>query len=75
MAVKKADVLAVGQQKDGIWLRSENVYMVRMLVNGKRQYINAGSDFRAAMLLAQEARQKRSQEKMTGRNSLVSDLF
>jgi integrase len=75
VAVKKTHVLAVGKQKDGIWRRSENVYMVRMLVDGKRQYINAGPDFRAAVLLAQEAKQRRFREKMTGNNSLVRDLF
>jgi integrase len=75
LAVKRSELLAVGQQKDGIWRRSEDSYYVRMMVDGKRQYICAGSNYRAAVLLAQEAKQKRTQEKMTGRNTLVGDLF
>lgn len=74
MAKQKAE-LAIGEQQGSIWRRSKDTYMVRMMVGGTRQYINAGSDYKAALLLAQDARKRRSQERMTGRNTLVGDLF
>jgi hypothetical protein len=67
--------LAVGEQKGGVWRRSADTYYVRMVVDGKRQYINAGNDYQAALLLAQDAKSRRQQEKLTGRNTVLGQLF
>jgi integrase len=72
---KTKHTLAVGEQKGGIWRRSEDTYLVRMMINGKRKYINAGADYQAAVLLAQDAKKRRTQERLTGRSTLVGELF
>lgn len=71
----KKDELIIGEQRGGIWRRSKDCYLVRMTVDGKRQYINVGSDYQAALLLAQEAAKRKTQERLTGRNDLLKELF
>jgi integrase len=72
---KLKEQLKIGEQRNGIWRRSADTYLVRMMINGKRQYINAGDDYQAAILLAQDAKKRRQQEKLTGRSSLIGELF
>jgi hypothetical protein len=49
--VAKKESLAIGEQRYGIYRRSEDVYLVRIQVNGKRKTINAGNSYRGAQLL------------------------
>jgi integrase len=71
----KKEELRIGEQRDGIWRRSEDCYIVRVVVDGKRHSINAGSDYQAALLLALETRKRKTQERLTGRNELIKELF
>ncbi len=72
---KAKEPLEIGEQRGNILRRYKDTYLVRMAVNGKRQYINAHNDYEAAKLLAQEAKKKQAQEKLTGHNTLVGDLL
>ncbi len=72
---KTKDGLAINKQHGGIWRRSADTYYVRMMINGKRENIYAGADYQAALLLAQDAKKRRQQEKLTGRSALVGELF
>jgi integrase len=71
----KKDELKIGEQRGGILRRSENCYVVRMTIDGKCLTINAGSNYQAALLLAQEAIKRKTQERLTGRNDLLKELF
>ncbi len=72
---KSKDALAIGEQRHGVWRRNENTYLVRVMVNGRRQYVNAGGDYQSAKLLAHEAKNKKAQERLTGHNTLIKDLL
>lgn len=71
----KKEELKIGEQRGGILRRSANCYVVQMTVDGKRQSINVGGDYQAALMLAQEARKRKTQERLTGRNDLLKELF
>lgn len=71
----KKDELRIGKQRGGILRRSQNCYVVRMTIDGKCQSINAGRNYQAALLLAQEAIKRKTQERLTGRNDLLKELF
>jgi len=72
---KTKEPLAIGKQRNGVVRRSENTYLVRIMVDGHRKHINAGNDYQAAMLLAEQAKHKKAQERLTGHNKLVGELL
>lgn len=66
--------LEIGQQRDGVWRRSADTYVVAIRIDGKRHQRSFGNDYEAALLYVERLKQEHRLKQLKGDNPLLDQI-
>jgi integrase len=67
--------LQVGERRDGVWRRSENVYVASIKISGRHHQRSFGDDYEAAVLYVERLRQERKLGQLRGENQVLEQVL
>ncbi len=74
MTKQKLEPLEIGEQRDGVWRRSADTYVVATRIDGKRHQRSFGTDYEAALIYAERLKQEQRLKKLKGDNPLLDQI-